>query len=368
MTVNPAPPSRLYALDALRGIAALCVVFWHWQHFFYVGDNPSAFVLDQQPFFRFFMPLYQHGGLAVQLFFSISGFVFFWLFSSGISDRSIRPLHFAADRFSRLYPLHIVTFALVAVLQLLYFSYHSSYFVYQSNDWYHAALNIFLAPAWGLEKGWSFNAPIWSVSVEVLLYCSFFLICLTRRWKWALAAAACVLGGYLYPEYYKLGSGVLCFYIGGVTYALLEVVRRYAGSMCAVVTTTALCLGSWAYLAYGAETVDTDMVLYACFPLTLAMLAAAGYLWPDLLRSWAWLGDISYSSYLIHFPLQIIFAMCSDWIGFSRATFYQGWVMLLFFAVLVPLSIFSHRALERPAQRYLRRGRRTYAARHNALN
>lgn len=25
--------TRFYSLDALRGIAALTVIFWHWQHF-----------------------------------------------------------------------------------------------------------------------------------------------------------------------------------------------------------------------------------------------------------------------------------------------------------------------------------------------
>jgi uncharacterized membrane protein len=35
MTPPAAPAERLHTLDTLRGIAALSVVFWHWQHFFY---------------------------------------------------------------------------------------------------------------------------------------------------------------------------------------------------------------------------------------------------------------------------------------------------------------------------------------------
>lgn len=350
-----AAPVRLFTLDALRGIAALCVVFWHWQHFFYVADTPSDFVVSQQPLYSWFAPLYHHGGLAVQLFFTISGFVFFWLFSRGVAERSVRPFSFAWDRFSRLYPLHIVTFALVAALQMMYSRDHSSYFVYQFNDSYHALLNLFLAPAWGLEKGWSFNAPIWSVSVEVLLYGSFFLICLTGRWKWLLVAVGCGLGAWLYPESYKIGSGLLCFYIGGITYGLLEYLRRSVGDRVCVTFTTLMCLGAWGYLAYGASIATDNLLIGLCFPLTLAMLAAAGYCWPNLMRSCAWLGDISYSSYLLHFPLQIIFAMAMDGMGLSRSVFYQGWTMLLFFVVLVPLSMFSHRMLERQAQRYLRK-------------
>lgn len=348
------PLTRLYTLDALRGIAALCVVYWHWQHFFYVGDNPAALLITEQPFYALFKPLYDHGALAVQLFFSISGFVFFWLYSRSITERQTLPLKFALDRFSRLYPLHLLTFGLVAVLQVAYSTHHSSYFVYQTNDWYHALLNLFLAPAWGLEKDWSFNAPIWSVSVEVLLYGSFFLICLSSRWKWLLAFAAGALGLVLYPDSYKIGSGALCFYLGGMTYGLLELLRRHLASGRIVILTTSLCVCSWLYLSLVTEPAESYIIMCVCFPLTLAMTAAVGFHWPEVMRSGAWLGDISYSSYLLHFPLQIMFAIASDWMGFSRAVFYQEWTMLLFFAVLVPLSLLCHRFVERPAQRYIR--------------
>ncbi|QQE85433.1 acyltransferase family protein [Pseudomonas putida] len=350
------PAVRLYTLDTLRGIAALCVVFWHWQHFFYVGDSPAGFEGTRQPFFAALTPLYQYGGLAVQLFFSISGFVFFWLFAQGIATGKVSLRSFAVDRFSRLYPLHLLTFAGVAALQWAYWASHASYFVYPFNDSYHALLNLLLAPAWGLEKGWSFNAPIWSVSVEVLLYASFFAICLAGRWRWLLAAAACTLGLLLYPGSYKIGSGLLCFYVGGIAYAMLWQLRRWAGSGVALLVCTSVALGAWALLLL-AKSVNAYLVMCLCLPATLAMLAAAGLHWPGLLRSTGWVGDISYASYLLHFPLQIAFALTFDSLGYSREIFYQPWMMLLFFALLIPMSLACHRWFERPAQRYLRASR-----------
>jgi peptidoglycan/LPS O-acetylase OafA/YrhL len=354
MTTPASPAERLYILDTLRGIAALSVVFWHWQHFFYVGDSAAGFDPTQQPFYAALTPLYQYGGLAVQLFFSISGFVFFWLFSTAIATRQITLRRFAVDRFSRLYPLHLLTFLLVAALQVVYQACHTSAFVYPFNDGYHALLNLVLAPAWGLEKGWSFNAPVWSVSVEVLLYISFFAICLTRRWCWLLAGAACTLGLLLYPDSYKIGSGLLCFYMGGLAYALLVQLRRYAGSGMALVTTTGIASAAWLYQLQVAGSVDVYLVMCLCFPTSLAMLAAAGMHWPGMMRSAAWIGDISYASYLLHFPLQILFVLLLDNLGFTRAVFQQPWVMLLFFALLVPLSLACHQWIERPTQRYLR--------------
>lgn len=348
------PNNRLYTLDVLRGIAALCVVFWHWQHFFFVGSTAPGFDPAQQPFFSTFKLLYQHGSMAVQLFFTLSGFVFYCLFANEIASRSMAISRFARDRFSRLYPLHMVTFIAVFALQWAYVSGHDSYFIYTFNDAYHAVLNVLMMPAWGLEKGWSFNAPVWSVSVEVLLYAMFFIICLTRQWKWPLTVAAIAVGSYLYPQVYKLGSGVLCFFIGGMTYGLLTWVRRYLGDGGALLITGPLCLAAWIWLLKTPGELSSTWLLYVCYPLLIAALAAAGLRWPGLAQRGAWLGDISYSSYLIHFPLQILFAMAFDALALSRTVFYQGWVMVLFFAVLLPMSLASHRYLERPAQRWLR--------------
>ena len=43
-------PSHLYALDFSRGIAALSVVLWHWQHFPYIRVRESfEFLKESQP-------------------------------------------------------------------------------------------------------------------------------------------------------------------------------------------------------------------------------------------------------------------------------------------------------------------------------
>lgn len=350
---DPAP--RLYTLDTLRGVAALSVVFWHWQHFFYVADDPTLFIASQQPFFPVFKILYNYGGLAVQLFFSISGFVFFWLFSKSISKQAISAQNFFIDRFSRLYPLHLVTFAAVAALQWVYSVSHSSYFVYQLNDGYHALLNMIMAPAWGFERGWSYNAPIWSVSVEVLLYATFFLICLTARFRLLLTVLLCAIGAYIYPMYYKQGSGFLCFYMGGLTYLGLDLIQRWLGKTLSMTITLLACVSAWVFILIPDGGVNIYYVMCVGFPLLIAALACIGCQWPNLLRSGEVLGDISYASYLIHFPLQLVFALIADMLGFSRSIFYQGWIMLFFFVALMILSVLSHRFFERPAQHFLRR-------------
>ena len=80
-------PKHLYSLDALRGLAALSVVFWHWKHFFFSGTQQIAFAPEAQPLYAIFRPLYTEGHRAVDLFFCLSGFIFFRLYSERIAAK-----------------------------------------------------------------------------------------------------------------------------------------------------------------------------------------------------------------------------------------------------------------------------------------
>ena len=120
MNSNNTGSERLHALDALRGAAALAVVFWHWQHFGAMGPVEQSLERNLQPQYEVFRIFYDHGWLAVDLFFSLSGFIFFWLYSQTISQHRIGPTRFFILRFSRLYPLHIATLLFVTIAQITY--------------------------------------------------------------------------------------------------------------------------------------------------------------------------------------------------------------------------------------------------------
>jgi peptidoglycan/LPS O-acetylase OafA/YrhL len=106
MNNHATSPRRLHSLDALRGVAALAVVFWHWQHFFFSGTALAAgFNKEAQPFYEVFKIFYQHGALGVYLFFSLSGFIFFWLYATTISTRRLTPSEFFVLRVLAAVPL-----------------------------------------------------------------------------------------------------------------------------------------------------------------------------------------------------------------------------------------------------------------------
>lgn len=236
------------------------MVFWHWQHFFYVGDQSTNFEIAKQPFFEAFSLFYKYGALAVELFFCISGYVFFCLFFEKSANRKISASNFFMDRFSRLYPLHIFTFAAVAVLQLIYFQYQPTYFIYQTNDAYHAVLNILLIPAWGFETGWSFNGPVWSVSVEMFLYWLFFLLCLTGRLRYLLVPCLIGIGYLIYADHHKLATGIFSFFSGGIAFLLIHKVRAIFGNKLSYCTALVAVVVAWAGV-WWAPTLNSMAVL-----------------------------------------------------------------------------------------------------------
>ncbi|TPV97788.1 MAG: hypothetical protein USCAAHI_02776 [Beijerinckiaceae bacterium] len=64
-------------VDFLRWFAALSVLIWHYQHFYYTSPGKSTLSdPSTQPFFKLFHVFYTYGFNAVQLFWIISGFVF----------------------------------------------------------------------------------------------------------------------------------------------------------------------------------------------------------------------------------------------------------------------------------------------------
>ena len=98
---------RLIELDALRGIAALSVVFFHY------STHYAKLYSHTQPWpFDFWI-----GRYGVELFFMISGYVIFLTL-----DRTQTPQAFIVSRFSRLYPTYwvavILTYSITSALSL----------------------------------------------------------------------------------------------------------------------------------------------------------------------------------------------------------------------------------------------------------
>jgi peptidoglycan/LPS O-acetylase OafA/YrhL len=351
-TSTTPPTEKLLGLEALRFFAAFAVLIWHYQHFSYVADTPVDFVRNQLPFYGLFYPFYEAGVYGVWLFWCISGFIFFWKYRDAIADRLIGGRAFFVLRLSRLYPLHFVTLLLVAVLQPIYFDLNGYFFVYQDNDVRHLLLQLFMASNWGFQNGLSFNGPIWSISVEVLVYAFFFLMLIaTRSWLFNVVVIAACLNA--------SGQIAACFaffYIGG----LAAIARRAVASARfgfaieggAWLAFVMVPLLAW-HLALAQSDLFDFQFLLIYTPIVLFCLSREIRMPASLQAIVEAAGNMTYSSYLLHFPIQlmtvIIFAIMRAPIPLYDGAFFAAYLLVTLLA-----SYFTYRYFEAPAQNLLR--------------
>lgn len=355
------PTSRAYSLDAARGIAAISVVVWHWQHFFYQEAIADGFQQQRQPFYYNLRHFYDHGGgLAVTFFYVLSGFVFFWMYNDRIREGSCGVAEFSIARIARLYPLHIATLLLVLILQAVYFNTHNTYFVYKFNDLRHFLLNLLCVSSWGLQRGMSYNGPFWSVSVEIGLYVMFFILASCKQSSLPQTLLIATVSGILV----RLGvlpvwtSAMEAFFVGGLTWYVTGIWAMKKSRMLTVCLSI-LCLFVWigvlcdvrmrAFIFYRFH-----LFIWMLCPLSIAVLYLLESKYGYLAERFAWIGDITYSTYLLHFPLQLLAVLMTDYIGLPREIYYTRSSFVVFFLVLLAASVLSFRLFERPVQKRIR--------------
>jgi peptidoglycan/LPS O-acetylase OafA/YrhL len=159
------------------------------------------------------------------MFFTLSGFIFFQ-YSESVRTGEVGTKEFVVLRFSRLWPLHIATLLFVALLQALSFHIDGEFTVYPCNNWKCFLINAMLISDW-LPSGFRctpFNGPVWTLSGEIILYVTFFVVALLtpRRWLMTCACLMVLLGAltYVFDGYQLLGEPLLCFFAGGLMWLI----------------------------------------------------------------------------------------------------------------------------------------------------
>ena len=329
--------TRLEEIDALRGIAALLVAFVF--HIHHLLGLPRTGPLDGLPLFSW---LHDHGYVLVDLFFVISGFIFAHVYLTG--DRiNATAREFAVARFARLYPLHLVTLLASAVILS---GGPTASAENCCNDLPHFVLNLFMLQESGLNQGLSFNSPAWSISVEVLCYIVFYVLAAKASgWFWQAAFLLTALG----------------FLVTGVGSVQVDHIARglcgfFAGTIAFQLRTAPPVL--WLLL------LPAGFVLLPILPGFSMGAVLSVTSWPALVnlarhlpllraRALGWLGDRSYSIYLIHSPVYMALNVLVFW-GQPVAPAQTVGMMLVGWVLVLVASDLSFRLLESPSRRWLR--------------
>lgn len=280
--------SRNKALDAIRGIAAVSVLFAHALE----TSNPASFGKLSQ----FVLP----GIGGVYLFFLISGYVI-----SISASRSANWLGFAIQRFFRLYPLFL--FSLVAAVVLIKLGYPEWWL----KDSLTTVTLFNLTMVQEFLGRPSIMGLYWSLGYEVVFYALFAFLILTRKiehaWKLAIVGAGVLLIGVIISFLRGKGLGgdrFVCFelmFVGCAARAWhAKQISRGAGIFAISLGFIAIQLQWLSAIMLNPNSTASYAGMLTMLLVFATFLIALGIKDEAVPRTLVYVGEISFSIYLMH--------------------------------------------------------------------
>ena len=185
--------AKLNFFDSFRGIAALIVAIGHARWLLWEGYSdgyklhPDTYSFFEK-FFMYFMCVFKFGHEMVMLFFVMSGFLIHYGFSKKIQDGVAKlDISYFKKRFIRIYPVLLVALLLTYLLDCVGIFTHLPIYTSSTNNLIiNESIKIDLSNNNFLEnlflygsKVWGSNGPMWSLKLEwffYLIYPVFYLI------------------------------------------------------------------------------------------------------------------------------------------------------------------------------------------------
>jgi peptidoglycan/LPS O-acetylase OafA/YrhL len=357
-------------LDSLRGLCACLVVLYHFAGTGYFSRIPPI----------------PHGGLFVDFFFVLSGFVI----TAGYRPRlgaGFPVGRFLLLRLGRIYPLHLFVLALFVALELLNLALpgltaRPAFSGSRTLDGLVA--NLLLLQTFNPVSQLSWNNPAWSIAAEFWIYAvaAAVFAWLPRRVDWAMAALAVASAVWLHAS----GTGinhswdwgvVRCLYgfaLGAIAWSAFPAVSRLSeGHGPGFMTLLELVMTGFVVLVVSGP----NLAGLACppvFMLAVLLFALEGGLLSRLLATapMTLLGTLSYSIYLDHAFVQgrmldllqivgkhigtpLVAVRADGFKSLVSAPLVSDLLTLLMLALVIGTAFLTYRFVERPARLWSRR-------------
>lgn len=344
---------HLKPLTSMRFLAAFWVVMFHYW--------PK---LDLGAATGWTPGLVARGYLGVELFFVLSGFILCHVYLENFGGQKFRYGAFLWARLARVYPLHLATLVGVGLLgigaMIGGISIDDSIL-----SWASLPANLTMTHAWGLapEAGW--NHPSWSISAEWFAYLTFPIFAVAA-WKLrdrpGLALGLATASLFTLYAVFEAVAGfpltqatidwgalriVPCFAFGCAAYLAWRAGGLTRPGVMAVAVTALILVCAGLQMWDGLT-----VALFGVLILALAGLSGRGGLLES--RTGVWLGEISYSVYMVCVPWKLLAIN-----GLARlnggSEYLPWWMWAPAVLAIVPLAGLTHHLIERPARSAMRR-------------
>lgn len=340
-------PQNLRSLTSLRGVAAWWVVLYHFQDSFANHIPPYLSNLIEQ------------GYLAVDFFFILSGFVIQLNYGKYFyQDIKTNYIDFCLKRIARIYPLHLFILLLFIGNFLAIYLFSSSKDFNSRYDVSYFIYSLFLIQNWGFSSNLQWNIPSWSISTEFGAYLMFPVLSYylskirTFRTAYFFVLVAISLYGLAYfyyaNQYLSLGDNIpktglfrciVEFLVGmlAAKYFAEKGMPIFHSHLVFLLGVSTLFLGKFYDL-------NNYTYIPASFFFFILAFTNPSFIVSKLLegKGMYYLGEISYSTYLIHY-------FAKDWVKFLSKDL-DLYSLIYYITAILVASICLHRFLEKPAQ------------------
>ncbi|SHK94700.1 acyltransferase family protein [Chryseobacterium polytrichastri] len=342
-------------LDGLRGVAAIMVIFFHVFETFSNGDHTKQFI--------------NHGYLAVDFFFMLSGYVISYAYDNRWSQMTLKD--FFIRRLVRLQPMIIIGSLVGAVLFYFQYSEGLGWGGISTTPVWKLLLVMFIGMTVipvgkGLDiRGWNemhpLNGPAWSLFYEYMANIVYALF-LRKVSKFVLGilvfiAAAItihyaftnphgdIIGGWSIDDATQMRIGFTRLSFPFLMGILLARVGKLKYTKNAFLTTSILLIILFAFPRLGGNTAPWKNAFYECFTLMILfpiviLLGAGGKVVGEKANQFCkFLGDISYPIYITHFPLVYVYMA---WVTNGKHTLEEPISWILGFVTVIISIIMAY--------------------------
>ena len=309
------------------------------------------------------IPFLERGYLGVDLFFILSGFIITHVYFFDLA----RPTPAAAvvyiwHRFIRIYPVYVaVLLALAVMIKILSLRGitpgHPE--AWQGPDLFR---NLALIQVWRYNVSGSWNAPTWSVSAEWFAYLVFLgLAPLLLRLRSSISALVAACGILI------AATAILWTVHGHLAHShpLFRVTVEFAcgatlcrahqiGELFPRARTEVPALLLFGVFLIAASTMINDSFLIGVLALTIFFSASSCTSYVLGSRMLVWLGEISYSIYVLHYPVIITFRHLVDRFLPDMVPFMLPMIATAIVVAVVGSATVMYLLVERPARQKLR--------------
>lgn len=341
----------------MRALAALWVIVFHYRlgPFRPLGANHVA-------------PFFGYGYLAVDLFFILSGFVIWHAHAADFTRPTLRGFaRFLCLRGARLYPVHLFTLGLLALLLFLAPQIGDPPLNPANYTGRQLILQLVLVQSWGFAHHLNWNYPSWSISAEWFCYLLFPLaaLCMARMARTATVVGALVLFTVVCISYLTVFDRTMNQAVGSLSllrampeFLLGCLLRQFAGR-------TQMDTWPWAFIVTGTVALWT-MAFWTPLPVgpfaipCFASLILACSVPSNIvarimsLRPLTAIGAASYSLYLMQAPVQKGARVLKSYLSPSHPLRSSA-IVLAFLGLLAVGTALVHLLVENPSRRRLRR-------------